>query len=620
MANGKVLVKYHNYFHPSLWYDYLDYSHEQVIYREKMMHLTTFLQDLAFIMIVAGIVTIIFRRLKQPVVLGYIIAGIILGPNTPPFSFIQDGTTVKTLAEVGIIFLMFSLGLEFSIRKLLRIGIAALVAALAEIISMILIGYEIGQFFGWKSIDSLFLGAMLAISSTTIIVKALNELGMKNERFAQIIFGVLIIEDILAIGILALLSSIATQGSISTLNVLGILGNLLVFLVSSLIIGILIIPKLLSYVSRSHSKEMLLITVLGLCFGFCLLAIQLGYSVALGAFLIGAIIAESQEINLIEKLIRPITDMFSAIFFVSIGLLVDPKVIITYLVPITIITVAVVIGKITVCSLGTFLAGRDGRTAMRVGMGLAQIGEFSFIIASLGISLNVMDPFLYPVIVAVSVITTLLTPYLIKMANPLALSLIKHMPPRLLQFIKLYTRSLQNIRPHTDSQIILTRLIKKSFLQIFINLMLIIGIFVGGSFFAHMKHDLPLATNPEIQKTLIWGISLIISLPFLIATYRKLKGLSMVAAEIAIRSNKTKKYTIRMQYVISKILPVVCMLGIILVLIALSASILPPLWLLIVVLVIAIIMTMILWNWFIKLHSKFQIALIEQFEKKDSMK
>src|SRR3990167_833943 len=343
------------------------------------MQLADFLQDLAVIMIVAGVVTIIFHQLRQPVVLGYIVAGVIIGSHTPPFSLIQDEGTVKTLAEVGVIFLMFSLGLEFNLRKLFQLGSSALLAAVAEILFMLPIGYEIGLFFGWKPLDSLFLGAMLAISSTTIIVKALNELGMKNERFAQLIFGILIIEDILAIG-------------------------LLVFLVVSLVVGILIVPKLLSYVARFNSKEMLLITVLGLCFGFSLLVIRLDYSVALGAFVIGAIMAESREIKMIEKLIEPLTDMFSAIFFVSIGLLVDPKIMMTYWVPICVIVLAVVFGKVLMCGLGVFAAGRDGRTSLRVGMGLAQIGEFSFIIAALGSTLNATSHFLYPIIVAVSAI------------------------------------------------------------------------------------------------------------------------------------------------------------------------------------------------------------------------
>lgn len=581
------------------------------------MHIATFLQDLAGIMIVAGIVSILFHRLKQPVVLGYIIAGVILGPHTPPFSFIHDEAIIKILAEIGVIFLMFSLGLEFSITKLFRVGATALVAAFAEIIFMILIGYEIGQFFGWKSLDSLFLGAMLSISSTTIIIKALEELGKKKEKFAQLIFGILIVEDILAIGILTLLSGIAVTGSINTIDIFITLGKLLVFLVVTLVIGIPTVPKIIAYVARFNSNEMLLITVLGFCFGVSLLAIKLDYSVALGAFLIGAIIAESREIKLIETLINPITNMFSAIFFVSIGLLVDPKIIITYIVPITIITLAVVIGKILTCSLGTFLSGNNGQTSMRVGMGLAQIGEFSFIIASLGITLNVTSPFLYPIIVAVSAITTLLTPYLIKIADPLTAYLAKIMPQGIAQIFNLYSTWLQNLLPK-EGDVFLIQSVKKNILQIFINLILIIAIFAAGSVCAyHFKDQMLLLVNEQFQKALIWGIALILSLPFLIAIYRKLRGLSIIIAEIAVKPDQAGVYNMKMRNLISEVIPVVSMLGILLMIVALSASILPPFELFILILTIAITFTALSWRWFIKLYSRLQIVFMESLDKKD---
>lgn len=583
------------------------------------MYIATFLQDLAVIMIVAGVVTIIFHRLKQPVVLGYILVGVILGPHTPPFSFIHDENIIKTLAELGVIFLMFSLGLEFSIRKLFHVGTAALIAALSEIILMILVGYEIGQFFAWKSIDSLFLGAMLAISSTTIIIKALNELGMKQESFAQMIFGILIIEDILAIGILAILSSIAISGSFHVGDLVTILGKLFVFLVTSLVIGILFIPKILAYVSSFKSKEMLLVTVLGLCFGFSLLVIKLGYSIALGAFLIGAVMAESREIKLIEKLVEPLTNMFSAIFFVSIGLLVDPEVMKIYMVPILVITVALVIGKVLACSLGVFLAGRSARTSMRVGMGLAQIGEFSFIIASLGISLKVMSPYLYPIIVAVSAITTFLTPYLIKVSDPFTTFLARIIPLKISQIFNTYTTWLQNIHEE-DEQVLIRKSIKKALLHIFINLILIIGIFMVGSYLSYsMRSYTFLFKKIQLENSVIWGASLIISLPFLIAIYRKLKGLSMIVAEITVKVKESGEYNIKLRRTIAEVIPVAGMLGIVLMIIALSASILPPLGLLIFVLVIVIALAVILWSWFIKLHSRLQIAFMDNFKNKHKL-
>ena len=317
------------------------------------MHIS-FLQDLAVVMIVAALVTILFHRLKQPVVLGYILAGIIIGPHTPPFPLIHDPHTIETLAELGIIFLMFSLGLEFNLRKLKQVGVTALLAALLEIVVMVGVGYWLGRGFGWSHMDCLFLGAMLSISSTTIIIKALGELGLTRERFAGLIFGILILEDILAIVMIALLSGIAMTGSLSVGDVGLTLGKLGIFLVTALVLGLIAVPRLLGFVARFRSNEMLLVTVLGLCFGFSLLAVKLGYSVALGAFVIGAVISEAREIGQIEHLIEPVRDLFSAVFFVAIGLLIEPKLLVEYAFPIAAITVAVIVGKVLACTFGTF--------------------------------------------------------------------------------------------------------------------------------------------------------------------------------------------------------------------------------------------------------------------------
>lgn len=443
------------------------------------MHAISFIQDLAVIMLVAGVVTILFHRFKQPVVLGYIVAGFIIGPHTPPFGLIHDEQTIKTLAELGVIFLMFCLGLEFSLRKLFKVGATAFIAAFMEITLMIWIGYEIGRWFDWNTMDALFLGAILAISSTTIIVKALNDLKMKNERFAQLIFGVLIVEDILGIGIIALLSSIAVSGSVSPEEVFSTVGKLSLFMIVALVIGILLVPRVLAYVARFESNEMLLITVLGLCFGFCLLVVKLEYSMVLGAFLIGAIMAESRQLLKIERLIEPVRDLFSAIFFVAIGLMLDPAILWEYALPIVVITCAVVLGKMLSCGLGAFIAGNDGRTSLRVGMGLSQIGEFSFIIAALGMTLQVTSSFLYPVAVAVSVLTTLMTPYLIRAADPLSLKLAQIMPNRVSRVFGLYGEWLSSIQPQGEGAR-LAAMIRKILLQVGVNLALVMAIFFAG--------------------------------------------------------------------------------------------------------------------------------------------
>ena len=579
------------------------------------MHAISFIQDLAVIMMVAGVVTILFHRLKQPVVLGYIVAGFIIGPHTPPFGLIHDEDTIKTLAELGVIFLMFCLGLEFSLRKLFKVGATAFIAAFLEIVLMIWIGFEIGRWFGWNTMDSLFLGAILAISSTTIIVKALNDLKMKNERFAQLIFGVLIVEDILGIGIIALLSGIAVSGTVSSGEVFSTVGKLSLFMIVALVIGILLVPRLLAYVAKFESNEMLLITVLGLCFGFCLLVVKLEYSMVLGAFLIGAIMAESRQLLKIERLIEPVRDLFSAIFFVAIGLMIDPQVLVDYAWPIVVITLAVVLGKMLSCGMGAFIAGNDGRTSLRVGMGLSQIGEFSFIIAALGMTLQVTSDFLYPVAVAVSAITTLLTPYLIRAADPLSQKLGNVVPSRLARVLSLYGEWLRNIQPQGESAM-LAAMIRRILLQVGVNLALVIAIFFSGGYFAERIGNWlsEWVSDASQQKAVIWGAALLLSLPFLIAAYRKLKALSMLLAEMGVKPEMAGRHTQRVRRVIAEVIPLLSLLVIFLLLSALSASILPNSELLLVIAVVAAVVVALLWRWFIRVHTRMQIALLETLE------
>ena len=579
------------------------------------MHAISFIQDLAVIMLVAGVVTVLFHRLKQPVVLGYIVAGFIIGPHTPPFGLIHDEDTIKILAELGVIFLMFCLGLEFSLRKLFRVGATAFIAAFLEIVLMIWLGFEIGRWFGWTTMDSLFLGAILAISSTTIIVKALNDLKMKNERFAQLIFGVLIVEDILGIGIIALLSGIAVSGTVSSGEVFSTVGKLSLFMIVALVIGILLVPRLLAYVAKFESNEMLLITVLGLCFGFCLLVVKLEYSMILGAFLIGAIMAESRQLLKIERLIEPVRDLFSAIFFVAIGLMIDPQVLLDYAWPILVITLAVVLGKMLSCGMGAFIAGNDGRTSLRVGMGLSQIGEFSFIIAALGMTLQVTSDFLYPVAVAVSAITTLLTPYLIRAADPLSIKLGKVVPGRLARVLSLYGEWLRSIQPQGEGAM-LAAMIRRILLQVGVNLALVIAIFFAGGYFAG-RIGIWLSdwvSDTSQQKALIWGAALLLSLPFLIAAYRKLKALSMLLAEMGVKPEMAGRHTQRVRRVVAEVIPLLSLLVIFLLLSALSASILPTSELLLVIAVVAAVVVALLWRWFIRVHSRMQIALLETLE------
>jgi len=576
------------------------------------MGASAFIQDLAIIMLVAGLVTVIFHRFKQPVVLGYIVAGVIIGPHTPPSGLISSEETIRTLAELGVVFLLLSLGLEFSWRKLSRVGATAIIAALTEIILMMWLGYEVGRYFGWNTIDALFLGAMLAISSTTITVKALEELGLKRERFAQLCFGILIVEDILAIAIIALLSSVAGPGTLDPAEVAVTLLRLAIFLVVALVLGILIIPRLLSFVARFQSDEMLLVTVLGLLFGFCLLVVKLDYSVALGAFIIGAVMAETRELKQIERLIAPLRDMFSAIFFVAVGLLIDPRVLVQYAVPIGVITVAVVLGKVVTRAIGTHLAGHDGRTSMQVGMALAQIGEFSFIIAALGVTLKVTSNFLFPIAVGVAAITTFLTPYLIRAADSVTRALDAVTPRPVTRFFNLYTVWLQSIQHGRDrSQV--ASWVRRILVHVLVNFSIVAAIFVSGAYLAGprsglMDHWLPV---PETRKALLWGAACLLSLPFLIAAYRKFKALSMILVEASLGLAETGTAAFGVRRILAEIIPVAAVGLMMLLVAALSASLLPPTELLLLVLVVVAVCSVLLWRRFVQWHSRLQIALRE---------
>ncbi len=583
------------------------------------MHADTFIHDIAIIMLVAGIITVIFHKFKQPVILGYLLAGIIIGPYTPPVELVHDKHTITTLAELGVVFLMFSLGLEFSLKKLAKVGATAFVAALCETSFMIFIGYNLGLHFGWKTMDSLFLGAMMAISSTTIIVKALGEMGMKHHRFAQLIFGMLIVEDILAIGIIAILPGVAMTGSLHGQAIFGTIGKLSLFIIAALIIGLLTIPRLLAYIAKFHSNEMLLIAVLGLCFGFCLMVLALKYSIALGSFMIGAIVAESKPLHLIEKLVAPVRDMFSAIFFVTIGMMFNPHVVMNYFIPILVISGFLIAGKVIGCTFGTYISGETGRTSLRVGMGMAQIGEFSFIIAALGTRLNVTSGFLYPIAIAVSAITTLSTPYLIKAAPIISENIRKTSPSSLVKLSHKYTSWLSDLQPKGDSAMI-AKIIVRISLQVLVNCALVAVVFIAGTFIAtHIDRQLNgisgITWNEQIHKSIICSIAMLISLPFLIAAYRKLKALSMMFAEVIISNSFAGKNTYKLRRIVFELLPVIAITGILSFILSLSNHILPNGWIFWTIIAGTIAIALIFWNQFVKFQSWLQIQLFDVMEE-----
>ncbi len=575
------------------------------------------LQDLAVVMMAAGLVTILFHRFKQPVVLGYIIAGVIIGPHTPPFPFpfIRDQHTINTFSELGVILLMFSLGLEFSLRKLKQVGVPAFIAAFVEILLMVWVGYEIGRFFGWSTMDSIFLGAILSISSTTIIVRALAELGRSKERFAQLIFGILIIEDILGIAMIALLSGAGKTGGLAIMDIGATLGKLAVFLVVVLVIGLIAVPRLIGYVARFKSNEMLLITVLGLCFGVSWLASSLGYSVALGAFIIGAVIAEAREIHRIENIIEPVRDMFSAVFFVAIGLMIDPKVLSQYWLPILVITLAVVIGKIVSCAFGAFMGGNDTRTALRVGMGLAQIGEFSFIIASLGMTLQVTSGFLYPIAVAVSAITTLLTPFLIKSTEGFARVMERASPRSVVNALALYTNWVGQLGQRQAS--LSTKFVRRWFAQIALNLVLVAGVFLGAGYFGQHPPAWMAAFGLERDSlgAALWLTAVVLSLPMLIATARKLQAIGLLVAETKVTEAAAGKRTTAIRAIVAQVIPIAGTTVLGLYVIVLSSTLLPSLKMFIVLLILTAIISWFLRRSFVRAYSQAQWALEETFSQ-----
>ena len=578
------------------------------------MHTVAFLQDLAVVMIVAGLVTILFHRFKQPVVLGYILAGFIIGPHTPPFSLITQEESIHTLAEIGVILLMFSLGLEFSLGKLKKVGGTAVLAACLEIFGMGWVGYELGKLFNWTNTDSLFLGAMLSMSSTTIIIKVLNEMGRTKDKFAQLIFGILIIEDILGIAMIALLSGIAMTGALSVSAVGLTLGKLALFMVVVLVAGLIAVPRLLGYVARFKSNEMLLITVLALCFGVSLLAQKLGYSVALGAFVIGAVIAEAREIHRIETLVEPVRDMFSAVFFVAIGLLIEPRMLMLHWFPVLVITLAVIFCKVIACASGTFLGGYDRHTSLRVGMSVAQIGEFSFIIASLGLSLKVTSNFLYPIAVAVSVLTTLLTPYLIRSTDGVVNWFDRVAPKSLVNTLEIYTRWVGQLGSQRQPSLA-SKLVWKWSRQMALNIALITAVFIAAAFLNQRPPNWlkQFQLDEDWAKPVLWLAAAILSLPMFIATVRKLQALGLLVAELRVRESAAGDRTTAIRAVVAQVIPIAGTVILGLYVLVLSSTLLPTFKVMLGLLLAAGIISWLLRRSFIKVYSKAQVALEETF-------
>lgn len=420
-----------------------------------MIHLPQLINDLGLILAAAGITTLIFKKIKQPLVLGYIIAGILVGPHFTLFPTVAEDESIAIWAEIGVIFLLFSLGLEFSFKKLAKVGGTASVTAITEAVMMLLFGYVSGTAMGWSAMDSIFLGGILSVSSTTIIIRAIDELGIKHKKFVGLVFGVLIVEDMVAILLLVILSTLAVSKNFAGSEMLLSILKFAFFLVLWFVGGIFLIPTFLKKVNKLMNDETLLVVSLALCLLMVILAVKVGFSPALGAFIMGSILAETTMAERIEHLTKSVKDLFAAVFFVSVGMMIDPAVLRDFAGPTILITFVTIVGKLISTLIGALLSGQSLKTSVQTGMSLAQIGEFSFIIATLGMTLKVTSDFLYPVAVAVSAITTFTTPYLIKLSDPFSDYLEKVLPERWINKLNRYSTDTQSITETNDWKILL---------------------------------------------------------------------------------------------------------------------------------------------------------------------
>ncbi|WNG39707.1 potassium transporter [Archangium violaceum] len=492
-----------------------------------------FLLAMAMVLCVAAVTSVVFQRLRQPVVLGYIIAGLIIGPHVP-IPLVADAAIVHTLSELGVILLMFSLGLEFSLRKLVQVGPTAGLTAVIQCSLMIWLGFVVGRAFGWTPLESIFTGAIIAISSTTIIAKAFDEQNIHG-KLREIVVGVLIVEDLIAILLMATLTAISTGAGLSAGQLTLTVGRLALFLAGLIGIGLLVIPRTVRAIHRLQRPETLLVASVGICFAIALLAQSFGYSVALGAFLAGSLVAESGKEKDVEHLVQPVRDVFAAIFFVSVGMIIDPALIAQHWVAVLVLTVVVILGKLVGVGLGVFLTGSGTRTAIQSGMSLAQIGEFSFIIAGLGLSLNATGQFIYPIAVAVSAITTLTTPFLIRASGPVANLVDRKLPKPLQTFAALYGSWVEELRSAPPRQTAGAK-IRRKIRLLLLDAALLAAIIIGTS----VRLDRMAAAveswiglDAPVARMLVIGLASALAAPFCVGVVQVARALGTLLAETA---------------------------------------------------------------------------------------
>jgi len=500
-----------------------------------------FLRSLTVVLAVAAVTTVLFQRLRQPVVLGYLIAGLIVGPHVP-IPLVADPAVVQTLSELGVILLMFSLGLEFRLRKLMAVGPTAGLTALLQSSLMVWLGFTIGRLFGWTPLESLFAGAVIAISSTTIIAKAFDEQGITG-TLRQFVVGVLIVEDLIAVLLMAVLTAIASGSGLAAGPLVGTVARLVAFLVILVAVGLMVVPRTIRAIVRLKRRETTLVASIGICFTIALLAQVFGYSVALGAFLAGSLVAESGEEKQIERLVEPVRDVFGAVFFVSVGMLIDPALVAQHWGAVVALTAAVIIGKVVSVSLGAFLTGSGMRTSVQAGLSLAQIGEFSFIIAALGLALHATGEFLYPVAVAVSAMTTLLTPWMIRASEPIAAWVDRKLPRPLQTFAVLYGSWLEELRarrPAATAVAGIRRLLRLLLLDAAIIAVLIVATSASIGRIAAFARD-QLGLSQVVARWLVVAAAAALSAPFCVGVVRLSQKLGVTLARLALPAEKHKR-------------------------------------------------------------------------------
>lgn len=482
-------------------------------------------KDFAIIMAVAGGVTLLFRWLRQPPILGYLIAGLIISPYTLPIPLVEDIDTIRLLADLGLVLLLFGVGLEFSWNKIRGLGLAAPIIGGIEISIMLVLGYGLGQLFGWSMLDSIFLGAAMHISSSAIIIKILRDMGRLNLLSSNIIVGILVVEDFVAITLIAVLSGIATTGAASFADIGSLVLRLIIFAAASLSFGALLVPRIIEFTHRLNSKEALLITSMGLCFIMALFSKYLGLSVAVGAFLMGALIGDTKHSKEIDAVVTPVRDVFAALFFVSIGMLVNIFQFKSFIFLATATSAIFILGKIISNTIGTFLCGFSGRTSLQVGTGMPQAGEFSLTIAKVGVDSGAVIPLLYPVVAATTMITSFTTPYLTRLADPITRLLNRRTSEPIKRYMASLSNWLHGVRDAFASQSKLAREIQHAGRNVFINLLLTI-VFIGiGTITLQFVHDIAGFTHipPAILGMLISLITLVLCASTLIALWRNLR-------------------------------------------------------------------------------------------------